>query len=390
MSSPCSICRLSVPLVPLLAALLFATPALAQESPWPLLEPDGPTTLGNALADPANASKSDPPPTTPAEPPVVPDSATPGEVKSAPPATPPAQVVVQEERRNPRWDRFMRTTSAKYWLLAPGYTVGAVTHGGRGSRFAPREAAGAPGVMGYHFQERNGFVSGAVLAGLLYICGAFGAAAVAAPPTETTSWTTTDASGQRWRHTKTRATGPGDMEGGGEALQATESSAGAMVRHRMQNFELSIYSTDWMGRGLGETLGFRANFMAAFPLNELLALEVGYGMGRTLSYLDETQQAVESRFSGMPVRLLLPMGPLMAQLGMDLNFRSVMEATFWSDRAAEAERDGVRLQVEQVRPWPVSMAVHALVWRFHLTVGVESARVLRRDFGTHAALGLRF
>ena len=52
--------------------------------------------------------------------------------------------------------------------------------------------------------------------------------------------------------------------------------------------------------------------------------------------------------------------------------------------------DGRGMRVDPVRPSPFSLSVHAVLWRLTASLGVETARPWKGQFGYVATLGARF
>lgn len=283
--------------------------------------------------------------------------------------------------------RLKHSFRAAAWLQTTGYTVGTTMQRGQG-QFSSRQAdLGGPSTMGYTLQERNGVVSGLVLAalaqgGLLLCAGATAASAYSYVGSETSYDYRTDGSVWVSQTDYYQATADADdkFASSQEMINVANSGSamGAMAGYGGgQNFEFTYFTDDWLGRGTGQTQGVRANFLLGFPANDHLIFEAGYGWGRTTSSFEG--QVVESRFNGIPLRLLAPFGPFMAQAGLDMNASRLF--TILDDAPTDRELNA---------PWPISLSMHAFLWRLHASAGIEIARIIKRDVGYNLNIGMRF
>ncbi len=269
------------------------------------------------------------------------------------------------------------------WLETTGYTIGTTMQRGS-SHHSTASVAGGPQVMGYTIQERNGIISGLVLAVLGKSCALLGAGAIGMSAYQVTGVSTSrsyHSDGTVWE-TKTTyygltADADEKFETSQNMIDASEGMGTEIASYRGgQNFEFTYYTDDWMGRGLGQTQGLRANFLLGFPAGKHLIFEAGYGWGRSTSTYENTR--VESRFNGIPLRLVKPLGPLALQAGWDLNFATLTK--YFADSSTP----------DTVTAWPVSLTAHAFLWRFHLTAGVELTRLLKLDTAYTLGAGMRF
>lgn len=304
---------------------------------------------------------------------------------------------VEQESRMPYWLqyrllRLRSQLSARDWLMIPSYTAStSLTRGG--STFASRDNVTLnPTARGYHLQERNGLVSGVMLAGLAYVGIASAASGLISSDYTTYSSSYSRREGNYWVTTTYTWSEKHSNAGtaAAESLVAGQNEMlGGIVGYRLQNFELDIYTRDWLQRGEGDTEGWRTNFMMMIPLENGMGVELGYGWGRARSYFEEAGCVVSSQYSGIPLRVLAPLGPFLFQSGLDMNFRGAFER-LGKDRAATFEQDGTTYRQEHVRPWPLTLSVQTMLWRLNLSASVESSRILQRRFGYELSAGLRF
>lgn len=284
------------------------------------------------------------------------------------------------------------TASARQWLIGPGYSIMGSYRGGAHA-YSPRDGYDAfqPQTYGYRIQERNGFVSGFLMALFTRTVGIFAVSAIASNAYEDVlveEQKNPDGT-PRWVYHPAHPVWLGVAD---STNVANMESVGELVGWRLQNFELDIFSQDWLGQGRGETSGWRANFLLVMPLGRRLALEGGYGWGRALSFDPGNGRVVNSQFSGVPLRLLMPVGPLLLQAGWDLNFRRAYEYIWRIGEPLDTslEHSGRKWEQENVRPWPLYLGAHLLLWRLHAEVSLEVPRVLRREVGYKASVGVRF
>lgn len=310
---------------------------------------------------------------------------------TTPPA--PAPQPQQEEREYSLGERlkgrFLHGFRAVAWLETTGYTVGTSMQRGQGMHSSRdlTAMAGGPQVMGYTIQERNGVISGVVLAALAQVGLVLCAGAIASSAYQVTGVSTSrsyHADGSIWETTTTTYGLTSDADEKFAASQNLVDAAndgsvmGISSYQGGQNFEFTYYTDDWMGRGLGQTQGVRMNFLLGIPAGERLIFEGGWGWGRTTS--DYNGARVESRFNGAPLRLIMPLGPLALQAGWDANL-AILTKLF---------ADEPDFGTELVTPAPVSLSLHAFLWRLHLTAGVELSRIIKFDTAYNLGAGMRF
>jgi hypothetical protein len=274
-------------------------------------------------------------------------------------------------------------------LRWPGYTVGAVVHGG-GGVYGSSLDRGNPFVTGYRFVERGGIISGLLVGGIVYLLGATAAALPDSVNVKTSTHTRTNTSGQREVVvTEERTATYGNGAQREASFEAGKSGAEGIVAYRQQAFELDVYTRDWFGSGNGDARGYRMNFLFTVHTGEWLIVETGVGFGDVSGIVRDQNILVEEKYLGMPLRFIVPWGPLYAQAAIDLNFRALDSAL--SDEVSEARTvDGQIMTVDPVRPSPLTLSVHAMLWRLSLSVGVETARPWAGQFGYVATAGARF
>ncbi|MBK9260108.1 MAG: hypothetical protein IPM54_09760 [Polyangiaceae bacterium] len=338
------------------------TPAPAVESPAPVTPPPEPATESPAPATP--------PPATPE--PIAPK--------------PPVMASAPREKLSP----FKLQSTAYVGLRWPNYTLGAIVRGG-GGLYGSSLGQGNPMATGYRLTERGGFVSGLVIGGLV---GLIGAAAVALPDSTSvtrSSHTRTNASGQREVvTTETRTATYRDGAGRQRAAEATEKAVAGIAAYRQQSFELDIYTRDWFGSGYGDARGYRLNFLLTAYSGKHFVFEAGFGFGDVNAIVPGKDILVEEAYIGVPLRILVPWGPFVAQAAIDLNGR-VFEMIGEDDDSYDTRNvDGRILRIDRVRPTPLTISVTATIWRLAATVGVETVRPWDGQFGYVASLGGRF
>ena len=274
-------------------------------------------------------------------------------------------------------------------LRWPGYTVGAVVHGG-GGVYGSSLDRGNPFVTGYRFVERGGIISGLVVGGIVYLLSATAAALPDSVDVKTSTHTRTNASGQRELVvTEERTATYGNGAQREAAFEGGKTSAEGLIEYRQQAFELDVYTRDWFGSGNGDARGYRMNFLFTVYTGEWLIMETGFGFGDVSGIVRAQNILVEEKYLGMPFRFIVPWGPLYAQAAIDLNFRGIDSAL--SDEESETRTvDGQIMTVDPVRSSPLTLSVHAMLWRLSLSVGVETARPWTGQFGYVATAGARF
>lgn len=344
---------------------------------------------------PASDTDIPPLPTQEEEIPPLPATDLPAEQPQQP-ATTPATTPPVTQREEPEYTlgerikgRFINGFRAVAWLETTGYIVGTTMQRGQGmhSSRALTATTGGPQVMGYTIQERNGVLSGIVLAALAQLGIVLCAGVIASSAYQVTGVSTTrsyHADGSVWETTTTTYGLTADADEKFAASQVLVDAAndgsvlGISSYQGGQNFEFTYFTDDWMGRGLGQTQGVRMNFLLGIPAGKRLIFEGGWGWGRTTS--DYNGARVESRFNGAPLRLIMPLGPLALQAGWDANLAILTK--FFAD-----EPD---FGTELVTPAPLSLSLHAFLWRLHLTAGVELSRVFKLDTAYNLGAGMRF
>ncbi len=190
--------------------------------------------------------------------------------------------------------RFKHSLRAATALQTTGYTVGTTTSRGPG-QFSSRDNAGigGPVAMGYTLQERNGVISGLVLAalaqgGLVLGAGFIGMSAYQYVGSTTTREYHADGSVWERRTNYYELTADSDekfasAQGLLDAANSGETMGSLAGYQGGQNFEFTYYTDDWLGRGTGQTQGIRANFLLGMPVSERMLFELGYGWGRATS-----------------------------------------------------------------------------------------------------------
>ncbi|MDC3980744.1 hypothetical protein [Polyangium jinanense] len=271
-----------------------------------------------------------------------------------------------------------------------GYTVGASIRGG-GGLYGSSLGQGNPLVTGYRFVERGGFISGLVVGGIFYLLGATVASMPDSASMTTTTDTRTNQYGQREVVTTNHYTATYDRspEARQAALDAAEASAKGLVAYRQQSFELDVYTRDWFGSQLGDARGYRMNFLFTVYTAKRFIIEGGFGFGDVSAIIPGKDILVEEKFIGIPIRFIVPWGPLYAQAALDLNFRG-LDFGALSEEGEVRNVDGRSMTVDPVRPIPLTLSVHAMLWRLNLSVGVETARPWTGQFGYVATAGARF
>ena len=318
-----------------------------------------------------------------------PEPASPPPDNAPPPPPPPPEPVAPKPTPAPALTKFQVQSHAYSALRWPGYVVGASIRGG-GGLYGSTLGQGNPLVTGYRFVERGGFISGLVVGGIFYLLGATVAAMPSSIDVKTSTDTRTNASGQREVVvTETRSATYDNPEGRQAALDAGEASAKGLIAYRQQSFELDVYTRDWFGSQLGDARGYRMNFLFTLYTGKRFIVEGGFGFGDVSAFVPGKDILVEEKYVGLPVRVIVPWGPLYAQASLDLNFRGL-------DFGATSEEGEVRtvdertVLVDPVRPIPFSLSLHAMLWRLNLSIGVETARPWTGQFGYVAAAGARF
>ncbi|MDI1443111.1 hypothetical protein [Polyangium sp. 6x1] len=275
-------------------------------------------------------------------------------------------------------------------LRWPGYTVGASIRGG-GGLYGSSLGQGNALVTGYRFVERGGFISGLVVGGIFYLLGATVASMPDSVSTSTSTETRTNQYGQS--ETVTTTTYTGTYNRSPEARQATldaaEASAKGLIAYRQQSFELDVYTRDWFGSDLGDARGYRMNFLFTVYTGKRFIIEGGFGFGDVSAIVPGKDILVEEKYIGIPIRFIVPWGPLYAQAALDLNFRG-LDFGALSEEGEVRQVDGRSMTVDPVRPIPLTLSINAMLWRLHLSVGVETARPWTGQFGYVATAGARF
>lgn len=355
--------------------------------------------FAQAPPQPGQPANNDIPPlpTQDEEIPPLPDSDLPAKPQPAPTTSPATNApVVTTPQQEPEYTlgerlkgRFIHGFRAVAWLETTGYIVGTTMQRGQGmhSSRAMTATAGGPQVMGYTIQERNGVLSGIVLAALAQLGIVLCAGAIASSAYQVTGVSTSrsyHADGSVWETTTTTygLTADADQKFA-QAQQLVDAAndgsvLGISSYQGGQNFEFTYFTDDWMGRGLGQTQGVRLNFMLGLPAGDRLIFEGGWGWGRTTSEYGGGR--VESRFNGAPLRLIMPLGPLALQAGWDANL-AILTKLF---------ADEPDFGTELVTPAPLSLSLHAFLWRLHLTAGVELTRIFKFDTAYNLGAGMRF
>lgn len=275
-------------------------------------------------------------------------------------------------------------------IRVPGYIVGATVRGG-GGLYGSSLGRGNPFVTGYRLHERGGVISGFVIGGLFALLGATAASMPDSVNSQSTSYTRTNASGQRETVTETTTTATyNDPEGRQRALDASQDAAKDLMAYRAQAFELDVYTRDWFGSGLGDARGYRANFLLTAYANKRLSFEAGFGFGSVSAIVRGKDIVVDEEYIGIPLRLIVPWGPFYAQASLDLNFRGLDFGLLADDEIEMRKVDGRDMRVDPVRPMPFAISIHAMLWRLALSVGMETARPWTGQFGYVASAGARF
>ncbi len=274
-------------------------------------------------------------------------------------------------------------------LRWPGYTVGAIVRGG-GGLYGSTLDRGNPFVTGYRFVERGGIISGLVVGGIVYLLGATVAAMPDSASIKTSTDTRTNASGQRETVvTEERTATYSNGEQRAATFEAGKASAAGLIAYRQQSFELDVYTRDWFGSDVGDARGYRMNFLFTVYTGKWLILETGFGFGDVSALVPGQDILVEEKYVGMPFRIIFPWGPLYAQAAFDLNFRG-LDFGLTTEEGTTRTVDGRILLVDPVRPIPLTLSVHAMLWRLSVSVGVETARPWTGQFGYVATAGARF
>ncbi|TKD13050.1 hypothetical protein [Polyangium fumosum] len=273
----------------------------------------------------------------------------------------------------------------------PGYTVGASIRGG-GGMFGSSLGQGNPLVTGYRFVERGGFISGFVVGGIFYLLGATAASMPDSTSVSTSSYLRTNNRGETERVTTTTYTATSSRSAAEReaALEAAGEGAKGLIAYRQQSFELDVFTRKWFGSDLGDARGYRMNFLFTVYTGKRFILEGGFGFGDVSAIVPGKDILVEEKYVGIPVRFIVPWGPFYAQAAVDLNFRGLDFGLLADDEIETREVDGRRMRVDPVRPIPLTISVNAMLWRLHLSVGVETARPWTGQFGYVATAGARF
>jgi len=274
-------------------------------------------------------------------------------------------------------------------LRWPNYIIGASIRGG-GGLYGSSLGQGNPMVTGYRFVERGGVISGLVVGGIFYLLGATLAGMPDSVATKTSTSTRYNANGQREVVvTEERTATYGNGERRQQSLDAGEASAKGLIAYRQQAFELDVYTRDWFGSSLGDARGYRMNFLFTAHTGKWMIFEMGFGFGDVSAFVPGKDILVEEKYIGIPLRLIVPWGPLYAQAALDLNFRG-LDFGLLAEEGELRNIDGRTVTVDPVRPIPFSLSVHAMLWRLSLSVGVETARPWTGQFGYVATAGARF
>ena len=383
-------------IAPVLLVVLAAAQSFAGPPPTPAESSKTPSAPSAAASDTQNAPST--PSAAPTEvpgapsssstpsaaPTVAPDaSSSPSAVVSAAPST------TLAPRKPP--SLFQLQSNAHVGFRWPNYTVGAVIRGG-GGLYGSSLGQGNPLATGYRFVERGGVISGLVIGGLVALIGVAGASMPDTVNISSSSYNRVNDRGQTERvTTETRTATYGNAEGRQRSLDAAEGAIPAFAGLRQQTFEFDIYSRDWFGSKLGDARGYRFNFLLTAYSGKHVIVEAGFGFGDVNAIVPGKDILVEEAYIGIPVRVLVPWGPFYAQAAIDINGRAFEllgddETTDYGTRTV----DGRILRIDRVRPTPLTISVHANLWRVAASIGVETVRPWDGQFGYVASLGGRF
>ncbi len=238
---------------------------------------------------------------------------------------------------------------------------------------------GHPGAsfgMGVRYHERNGFITGTTMALIQIFAGAMASSA----PKSSETWTEGN-----YRYTRTTYRSEAERQA---IMASASSSAAQMFSSPNQSFDLELYSRN-VG---GDVSGYRATMMVGgFGVGTDSMVDLGFGFGSTTAAVAEDGRYLITHWSyfGIPVRLSVPMGPLLLWAQFDWNwFGHTREARDDRDKAVFAPGSTTELKTAG---FPVRLGVSAaLLQRVYVEAVALTPSLTSLEFGFTAAAGARF
>ncbi len=166
---------------------------------------------------------------------------------------------------------------------------------------------GAPFGMGVRYQERNGLITGTTMA----IIQIFAGAVASSGSKSSETWTEGN-----YRYTRTTYYGEAERQ----AIMASASnSAAQMFSSPHQSCDLELYSRN-VG---GDVSGYRATMMVGgFDVGTDSMVDIGFGFGSTTAAVAQDGRYLITHwaYAGIPVRLSMPLGPVLLWAQFDWNW----------------------------------------------------------------------
>ncbi len=164
-----------------------------------------------------------------------------------------------------------------------------------------------PFGMGFRYHERNGFITGTVMALFQIMAGAVASSG----PKSVNTWTEGN-----YRYTQTTYYSQAEKQ---RIMDNASNSASNMMSSPNQSFDLEIYSRN-LG---GDISGYRATMMLmGFDGPGTSMIDWGFGFGSATAAVaqDGHYLITDWTYFGIPIRLNVPVGPLLLFAQFDWNW----------------------------------------------------------------------